>query len=166
MNNLNDVNQETVKPVDEDIAGLLEPTGTLNLVKDDLKTKFGAIEEKANVYKEKVSDNLSGAAEKVHARSDTAQEYLNQKADIITEFAHQKADTINDLAHTTIGKANELGHRAADALSSSSDYLRNFDFEEARGQIKTTIRQKPELSLAVAGIFGLMLGLMIGRRAR
>lgn len=166
MNNLSDLNQETVQPVDEDIAGLLEPTGTLNLVKDDLKTKFTKIEDKANVYKEKVSDNLLGVAQKVHEKSDTTSTYLDQKVDSINEFTHAKADTINEFAHHTIEKANHIGHRAADALSSSSDYLRNFDFEEARGQIKTTIQQKPELSLAVAGIFGLMLGLMIGRRAR
>ena len=166
MNNLNDLNEGTVQPVDEDIAGLLEPTGTLNLVKDDLKTKFSQIEDKANVVKEKVSENLLGAAQKVHEKSDTASTFLDQKVDSINEFTHTKADSINEFAHQTIEKANHLGHRAADALGTSSEYLRNFDFEEARGQIKTTIQKKPELSLAVAGIFGLMLGLMIGRRAR
>lgn len=139
---------------------------TFETVKDELKTKITQIEDKAAVYKEKVSDNLLGAAEKVHEKSDTAQNYLDQKADKINDFTHQKADSINDLAHQTIGKANEIGHRAAEALNTSSDYVRNFDFEEARTQVRTTIQQKPAVSIAIAGIFGLMIGLLIGRRAR
>jgi ElaB/YqjD/DUF883 family membrane-anchored ribosome-binding protein len=166
MNNLNDA---AVKPVKDDLELIAdeaietteaaventEAAGTLNLVKEELKNKFSQFEDKANIYKEKVSDNLSGAAGKVHEKSDTAQEYLNQKA-----------DSVNDFAHQTIGKANELGHRAAEALNTSSDYVRNFDLEEAGTRIKTTVQQRPEISIAVAGIFGLMLGLLIGRRVR
>lgn len=168
MENLEDKAKETfdiVKNEGEELANQTAGTfdenlgnttpGTFETVKDELKNKFGQLGDKATVYKEKVSDNLSTVAEKVHEKSDTAQNYLDQKA-----------DSINEIAHQTIGKANEIGHRAAEALTTSSDYVRNFDFEETRGQIKTSIQQRPELSIAIAGIFGLMLGMLIGRRTR
>jgi ElaB/YqjD/DUF883 family membrane-anchored ribosome-binding protein len=147
---------DLVKDEGEDLTNTAATAaGTFETVKDELKNKFGQLGDKATVYKEKVSDNLLTAAEKVHEKSDTAQTYLDQKADSVNEFAHQ-----------TIGKANEFGHRAAEALNTSSDYVRNFDFEETRGQLKTSIQKRPEVSIAIAGIFGLMLGLLIGKRAR
>ena len=103
-------------------------------------------------YEEKISDNVAGAAEKVDQKSNTAQVFLGDKADVINEYAYK-----------TIEKANEIGHRAADVLAVSSNYVKNFDFAEARQQVTTTIKNKPELSIAVAGIFGLLIGLLIGR---
>jgi ElaB/YqjD/DUF883 family membrane-anchored ribosome-binding protein len=164
---MNNSNKGAAQPAKNKTAHTADqPAGTLELVKDELKTKFSQLEDKAAVYKEKVSDNLLGAAETVHEKSDSAQDYLNQKADNLVEFTHQKADSVNEFAHQTIGKANHLGHRAAEALNTSSDYVRNFDFEDARTQLQRTIQQKPELSIAIAGIFGFAIGLLISRRAR
>lgn len=108
--------------------------------------------EKLGEVKLKVSDNLSGAAEKVHEKSDAAQDFLFDKSDKVNSYAHQ-----------TIEKANTLGHRAADALDASSGYVRNFDLAETRQQVMDTIKQRPEVSIAVAGVFGLLIGLLIGR---
>lgn len=124
---------------------------------------IGAVDETTESYKEriaeklgevktKVSDNLSVAAEKVHARSDAAQDFLFEKSDKVNTYAHQ-----------TIEKANHLGHKAADALDVSSGYVRNFDLAETRQQVMDTIKQRPEVSIAVAGVFGLLIGLLIGR---
>lgn len=104
-------------------------------------------------YKGKVSENLSGAADKAQEKFNTAQGFLSDKADIVNEYAHY-----------TIERANQIGHKAADVLVSSSDYVKNFDFTETRQQIKTKIKDQPELSIVAAGIFGLLIGLIIGRK--
>ena len=100
----------------------------------------------ANSSKEKVSDNLTSTADKIQQKSDTAQGFLSDKADVINEYAHH-----------TIEKANQIGHRAADVLANSSDYVKNFRYCRNSTTMKNTIKEKPELSIAIAGVFGLLL---------
>lgn len=134
----------------ENTAAAMSDTinGSAETLKEQVSEKIGA-------FKEKVSDNLSGIAEKVHERSDTAQDYL-----------FEKTDKVNSYAHHTIEAANQLGHKAADALDASSGYVRNFDLAETREQVMATIKQRPEVSIAVAGVFGLLIGLLIGRSSK
>ncbi|HQU83541.1 MAG TPA: hypothetical protein PKY59_10465 [Pyrinomonadaceae bacterium] len=132
-------------------------TENIEDVKNTAKEKVGQYletsGEKISNVKEKLSDNLAGAAEKLHKNSDSAQDYLNKKADQFNEIAHEK-----------IEKANQFGHRAAATLEGSSDYVKNFDFAEAGNKIKTTVKQKPQIGIALAGIFGLLIGLLVGRK--
>lgn len=121
-------------------------------LKEKVSEKFSTLQDKTQVAKEKVSENLSGVADKVHLKADQTQEFLDKKT-----------DDINAMAHQTIEKVNELGHRAGDALNSSSEFIRNFDVEETRQQVKEKIQSNPGISLAVAGIFGLMIGLLLRR---
>lgn len=125
---------------------------SLNESAETAKEQFS---EKVGAFKEKVSDNLLGIAEKVHEKSDTAQDYLLEKSDKVNSYAHQ-----------TIEAAGHLGHRAADALDASSGYVKNFDLAETRQNVVESIRQRPEVSIAVAGVFGLLIGLLIGRSSK
>jgi ElaB/YqjD/DUF883 family membrane-anchored ribosome-binding protein len=109
--------------------------------------------EKLHLLKESVAENLSATAGSVHDRSDAAQAYLDQKADSVNEFAHR-----------TIGKVNYLGHKTADALETSSGYLKELDLAEKRQMIKANISRRPEISIAVAAAFGLTIGLLLGRK--
>ena len=142
LNDAGNAIQNTAEAMGDSIDGSAET----------LKEQFS---EKIGAFKEKVSDNLSGIAEKVHERSDTAQDYLIEKS-----------DKVNSYAHNTIEAANQFGHRAADALDASSGYVRNFDLAETRQQVMDTIKQRPEVSIAVAGVFGLLIGLLIGRSSK
>lgn len=99
-------------------------------------------------YDEKSTNNSSGSSE-------------NQK----NGFLSDKSDLVNQYAQLTVEKANEIGNRAAEVFASSSDYLKNIDFEQTKQQIKNTITEKPALSLAVAGAFGVLVGLLIGRKS-
>ena len=128
---------------------------TVEKIKQNLQQKVEKIGETTNAYKGKVSENLSGASDKFHESSDSAKGFLNDKADVINDYAHQ-----------TIDKANQIGHRAADALANSSDYVKNFDVTETGRQVKKTIKQKPELSITIAAVFGLLIGLLIGRKSK
>lgn len=144
--NLTETGQETKNTI------FSQTEQTLSKLKEKVSEQAGSIQEKSYIAKEKVSDNLSGAADTVHQKSDQTQEFLTKKT-----------DEINKLAQRTIEKANELGHRAGDALNSSSEYVRNFDIQETRQQVKEKIQQNPGRSLVVAGVFGLLIGLLIGR---
>lgn len=152
MNNSNNTAAKQVKDDVEEIKYNIvnKAENTINKVEQEIHVKADQSGETASNYKGKVSDNL---AEKDNKKSDSAQGFLSDKADIINEYAHN-----------TIEKANQIGHRAADALAHSSDYVKNFDFAKTRQQIKGTIKDKPELSIAVAGVFGLLIGLLIGRK--
>lgn len=111
--------------------------------------------KKLENIKGKVSENLAEAADKLHKNSDTAQEFLSVKADRFNKFAHGK-----------IEKANQLGHRAANVLENSSDYVKKLDFSETGDKIKKTVSQKPQVGIALAGVFGLLIGLLVGRKTR
>ncbi|MGI8543446.1 MAG: hypothetical protein ACR2MD_08190 [Aridibacter sp.] len=123
------------------------------------------IDAKIDSAKEKISDNLSATADKVHSGADTAKEVLSQKTDKVEDFVRRKTYEAGDLTQQTIEKANQLGHKTAEVINNSSDYVKNFDYDDAKQSVKQTIQQKPQIGLAVAGIFGFLVGL-IWRRKR
>lgn len=149
------------------ITGIETPATTESKI-ENLKNKANDVKEKVTSNlsgaAEKVSANLSGAADTVHTKTDAVQENLSGKADKVGEFAQQAAGKVDEYAHQTVEKANQIGHKAADAIASSSDYIKNFDLEETKQQVRESFREKPELTIAIAGIFGLLIGLLIGRR--
>lgn len=119
----------------------------------EINSSAATYNERIENAKDKISGNLSGAAEKLHKSSDKAQDFLKVKADRFNESAREK-----------IEKAGQMGHRAASAIENSSDYVKNFDFAEAGSKIKQTVKQKPQIGIALAGIFGLLIGLLVGRK--
>lgn len=154
MDNSNNTAAQQVKDNEGAKNNIADKTeNTIDKIKKEVQVKAEKIGETASNHKGKVSDNLAGAADKVHEKSDTAQGFLSDKADVINEYAQQ-----------TIEKVNQIGHKAADALATSSDYVKNFDIAQKRQQVTATIKDKPELSIAIAGIFGLLIGLLIGRK--
>ncbi len=130
------------------------------------KSKLASVEEKFDNTKEKISDNLSTAAEQVHRKSDTIQDFLSTKTENVEDYVRGKTYEAGDLTQQTLDKANKAGHRAADALEYSSDYIRTFDVIEAKNSAIKTVRQNPEIGIVAAGIFGLMFGWFIGRRSK
>jgi len=108
----------------------------------------------AATMKRSVAEGLSTAGEKLHTRADSTTSYLETGA-----------DKVHDIALSSIEKANKAGHRAADAISGASEYIREADLKKAGQDIRETVVRKPELSLAIAGLFGLAIGLLLGRRS-
>lgn len=105
--------------------------------------------------KDKIADNLSSVAESVHERADLAQSFLDKKV-----------DSLNVGAHRTFEKMNHLGHTAADSIQRSSEYVKEIDLSELRQRVTERITARPELSIAIAGAFGILLGVLIARRSR
>ena len=127
-----------------------ENAGTNSESTENFKDK---VVQKVGETKEKVTGNLSSLADKLHERSDSAQEFVDVRTDNFNEYAHQ-----------AINKVNQFGHRAADALNVSTDYINNFDFDKTKQQVVETIKEKPQIGFAIAGLFGLIIGLLLGRR--
>lgn len=117
---------------------------------------LSAVETTANAgnnLKERVAGDISNAADKLHRGADVAKDVLDEQA-----------DKVNETAHNAIGKINDLGHRAANSLERSSDYIKDFDVAEQHKYLRGKVGERPEISLAVAAVFGLAIGLLIGRK--
>lgn len=112
------------------------------------------LDGKTDRFKVRLADNLSSAASKVHERSDRAEGVLNAGV-----------DTVHDYAQNAVHKANVIAHKTAGALESTSDYVKDFKFSEAEEQLRAAVVNRPAVSLAAAGFFGLAIGLLLGRRA-
>lgn len=111
------------------------------------------LDGKTEAFKVRLADNLSTAASKVHDGSDRAENALNAGV-----------DKVHDYAQNTVHKANVLAHKTANALESTSDYVKDFKLSEAEEQLRATVANRPAVSLAAAGFFGLAVGLLIGRQ--
>lgn len=109
--------------------------------------------EKANTLKDKVTDNISNIADKLHQGADSGKTFLNDRA-----------EKVNTLAHQALDRATDIGHRAADAVGNSSEYVKNFDLEETKESIKAAVKEKPEILLITVGILGLAVGYLLGKK--
>ncbi len=125
-----------------------------------------AVEDKAANLKFKLADNLSSAASSVHDKSDTVKTAADSGIDRAKDVMESGIEKANDLAHSAVAKANSLGHKTASAMESTSDYVKDFDIVEVRNELRAKVAARPEVSIAVAGFFGLAIGLLIGNRFR
>ena len=119
------------------------------MVKDTENTVENKVENVKNI----VSDNLSNIAEKVHEKIDASQAFLDKKTTEAGKYINK-----------TVEKANDLGHRAGETLKDGSEYIKNFDVEKARESVKVAIKEKPEIILVAVGLFGLLIGYLVGRK--
>lgn len=88
----------------------------------------------------------------------------SDKAESIRKYLDDKKDIVNEYAQNTIHKVNELSQRASEVFSGSADYVKNFDFDNAKNQLETRVREKPGMSLVIAGGLGLLIGLIVRKR--
>ncbi len=115
---------------------------------------------------DRVADTLSNTAESIHSKADTAKAYLSSKAKNAEDLLRKKTYEAGDRAQQTIGKGNELGHKTAEALSRSSEYIRDFDANQAKDQMLASLKRRPEMTLTAVGLFALAIGFLVGRRSR
>ena len=146
------VKDNSVKKSSTDIEIKNQADQAFGKIKDKISEKLSNLQDKTQVAKKKFLKIFRVRLIKFIKRQIKRKNFWIRKLMILMHLAHQ-----------TIEKVNELGHRAGDVLNSSSEYIRNFDAEETRKQVKKQIQNNPGTSLAVAGIFGLLIGLLIGR---
>ena len=127
-------------------------------IKENGKNSISDIAARANhsinkaraLNKKTVSVNQSDTAEKNHRKSETSQESSTSRSNA------------ND--GKTGGKIDQSAAWTANVVDASSEYIKNFDLAKTTQKVKKTIKQNPGFSFAIAGIFGLFIGLMVGRR--
>lgn len=121
--------------------------------KSAVENNIDKASEKATTLKDKVADNVSNIADKVHQGTDAGKEFLNNSA-----------EKVNNLAHKALDKAGDIGQRAADAVENSTDYIKNLDIEDAKKSVKVAVKENPEIVLVTVGILGLAVGYLLGKR--
>lgn len=141
-----------------------EPTNIQN--ENDPIINMNAVEDKAANLKLKLADNLASVATTVHDKSDTAKNAADSGIDRAKDVVESGIGKANNFAHTAVAKANDLGHKTASVMENTSDYVKDFDFAEAKNELRAKVAARPELSLVTAGFFGLAIGLLIGNRFR
>lgn len=122
-------------------------------VKSAVERNHENVTEKVDTAKEKVSASISTVADKIQQGADSGKAFLNESA-----------DKVNTLAHQALDKANDIGQRAADVVENSSEYIKNFDFEETKESVKTAIKEKPEIALITVAVLGLAVGYLLGKK--
>lgn len=108
-----------------------------------------------NIIKGKFSDSVSNINASVEKGVEELKSNLSDKTERLTEMAQQ-----------TLEKANNLGSRASDAVKDSASYVRSLDFEQAGAAVKKVMKEQPGLSIAIAGVAGLIVGLIVARRLK
>lgn len=99
-----------------------------------------------------------------------------QGSDKSTGFENVKntiADTLHKVAEAVGAKTADqdvqsglaqYGKQATRWLDQSSEYVRQFDYEQADARVREYVRQSPERSLLIAGAIGLIIGAILRRR--
>ncbi len=103
----------------------------------------------------RVSDEISGKSSS-----------LDEIKNVIAKKLHGVAGELSQKAESpelrpVIG---DYGKQAADLLDRSAEYVENFDYHEFNARAREYIREKPGVSLLIAGVAGLILGAIVRRR--
>jgi ElaB/YqjD/DUF883 family membrane-anchored ribosome-binding protein len=110
--------------------------------KDDLS-------ERAGYVKDKVSDVARTATDKINEGRSTAADGLDTAA-----------SRLRDKATSLSGgeELSELAHSAAEGLSTTADYVRKNDVNRMMSDVEALVKNNPGPSLAVAAVFGFLVG--------
>lgn len=126
-----------------------------------------AVDNKGNETSNNAQNKMTETKNTAADTASDASGSIQKAAETAQSFVSDKAQQINDYAQQAYGKAyetaNKLGSRATDAFNTSAEYVKNIDVEKARESVKTAVKEKPELSIAIAALTGLVIGLIIGR---
>ena len=125
-------------------------------VENKTEETLSNVQDKVEAVKGQASDAISAGGAAVQRAKETAQNFVSDKADQISSYANQAYDKASETA-------TKLGSKASEAISSSADYVKNIDVDKARETVKTAVQDKPELSIVIAALTGLVIGLIIGR---
>jgi len=85
---------------------------------------------------------------------------------VIADKLHNAAEALGEKAanHDAQSGIAQYGKHASEWLDQSAEYVRKFDYEQADAGVREYVRQKPGLSLLIAGGVGLVIGAVLRRR--
>ena len=84
----------------------------------------------------------------------------------IAETLHNAADALGSKTAEKDSQSGlaQFGKQASEQLDQSAEYIRQFDCKPADVKIREFIRQSPGRSLLIAGVVGLIIGVIVRRR--
>jgi len=85
---------------------------------------------------------------------------------IIADKMHNAAEALSEKATGQVAQCGiaHYGKQASEWLDQSSEYVRQFDYEQADAGVREYVRQSPGRSLLLAGAIGLIIGAILRRR--
>ena len=85
---------------------------------------------------------------------------------VIADKMHKVAATVGEKAASQDAQpaVAKYGKQAAELLDESADCIQQFDIEQADVKVREYVRQNPGLSLLIAGVTGLITGVIFRRR--
>jgi ElaB/YqjD/DUF883 family membrane-anchored ribosome-binding protein len=91
---------------------------------------------------------------------------LDSVKNVIAQKLHSVAEGLSEKAESrelqpVIG---DYSKQAADWLDQSAEYIQRFDYHEFNARVREYVREKPGVSLLIAGVTGLILGALVRRR--
>jgi ElaB/YqjD/DUF883 family membrane-anchored ribosome-binding protein len=86
--------------------------------------------------------------------------------DIVADKLQTIAETIGNKATSPEAQPDvaRYSKHASELLGQSADYVREFDYTEAKDQVQEYVKKSPGRSLLIAGAAGLILGALLRRR--
>jgi len=84
---------------------------------------------------------------------------------IIADKVHGLAEALGqEAADQGVESGSAYGRQASEWLDQSSEYIRQFDYEQVDARVREYVRQSPGRSLLIAGAVGLIIGAILRRR--
>lgn len=117
--------------------------------------------EKAQAAAAETTGRAAGAVRK---RTDSAHDYLSEQTEAIEETFKEKTEEAADAARELLEKSRQAGYSAADRIDSASGYLQDVDLSDVRQRAAERVRENPAIVIASAGVAGLLIGYLLGRK--
>lgn len=111
------------------------------------------------------TDDMAEEAGAKFQNADKSTGFVNVR-NIIADKLQNAADALGEKAaeHGTQGGMAQYAKQASGWLDQSSRCVRQFDYEQADAKVREAFRQNPGRSLVIAGLVGLVIGAIWGRR--
>ncbi|MCO6512255.1 MAG: hypothetical protein J5I65_15840 [Aridibacter famidurans] len=110
------------------------------------------------------AETADGAAGAVRKRTDSAHDYLSEQTAAIEETFKEKTEEAADAARELLDRSRQAGYNAADRIDSASDYLQDVDLGDVRQRAAERVRENPAIVIASAGVAGLLIGYLLGKK--
>ena len=90
---------------------------------------------------------------------------LNQKVETYQEKVLDNVSNVVEKVRRNSDAAQEFLSGKAELFNEYANSIKDFDFEQTKEKVIKSVRKNPELSLAVAGVVGLLIGFLVGKKS-
>ena len=120
----------------------------------------------ATTVGDELSQRAAQAKDKLSDVARTAVETIDESRSTTAHGLDAAASALHDRADNLPGgeQVNAFAHGAADRLTTTADYVRKHDVNQMVADVESLVKNNPGPSLAVAAVFGFLVGRAVSRR--